>query len=104
MKTITVSDEYGNKYRLEYTKNTIVRMEKSGFSMDKFNEAPVMMITMLVQGAFMANHPSVKPETVEKIYDNLKNKEGFIKKLVEMYSEHAEKLVAEGNADWEANW
>lgn len=104
MKTITVSDEYGNKYRLEYTKNTIVRMEKSGFSMEKFNEAPVSMITMLFQGAFMANHPSVKAETVEKIYENLKDKEGLLKRLIEMYTEHADKLVEEGNAEWEANW
>lgn len=104
MKQITVADEYGNKYRLEFTKNTIIRIERSGFSMEKFNEAPVSMITSLVQGAFLANHPSVKPETVEKIYNSLKNKEEFIKKLIEMYSEHADKLVEEGNAEWEANW
>ena len=27
MKQITVADEYGNKYRLEFTKNTIIRIE-----------------------------------------------------------------------------
>lgn len=104
MKQITVSDEYGNKYRLEYTKNTIVRMERAGFSLGKFNESPVTMTTLLVQGAFAANHPSVKPATVDKIYDSLKNKEAFLEKLIEMYSEHSDKIVEEGNAEWEANW
>lgn len=104
MKQITVSDEYGNKYSLEYSKNTIIRMEKAGFNLDDIDKQPVMMTTLLVQGAFAKNHPSVKTETVDKIYDSLKNKELFLKKLVEMYNEHADELVAEGNADWEANW
>ena len=104
MKTITVSDEYGNKYRLEYTKNSIIRMEKAGFSLEKFNESPVTQTMLLVQGAFVANHSNTKPETIDKIYASLKNKEGFLKKLIEMYTEHSDKLVEEGNADWEANW
>ena len=104
MKQITVSDEYGNKYRLEYTKSTIIRMEKSGFSLDDFDKSPVTMTTMLVKGAFMANHPNTKDETIDKIYDSLKDKGTFLSKLIEMYAEHAEKLVAEGNAEWEANW
>ena len=105
MKTITVSDEYGNRYTLEYTKNSILRMEKAGFSIDDFDKYPVTMTNLLVQGAFVANHKNTKPETIEKIYDSLKNKEGFLKKLLEMYSEHADKVVDdEGNAEWEANW
>lgn len=104
MKQITVSDEYGNKYRLEYTKNTIMRMEKAGFSLEKFDESPVLQTSLLVSGAFVANHPSIKNETIDKIYASLKNKEDFLKKLIEMYTEHSDKLVEEGNADWEANW
>lgn len=104
MKSITVSDEYGNKYKLEFTKKTIIRMESAGFSIEDFDKMPVKQISLLVHGAFMANHPSVKEETVEKIYDSLKDKNGFLEKLAEMYAEHAEKLVEEGNADWVANW
>lgn len=104
MKQITVSDEYGNKYKLEYTKKTIIRMESQGFNLNEIDDAPVKQVTLLVHGAFMANHPSVKDETVEKIYANLKDKDAFLGKLAEMYAEHAEKLVEEGNAEWEANW
>ena len=104
MKQITVSDEYGNKYNLEYSKNTIMRMEKAGFNLDDFDKQPVLMTTLLVQGAFAKNHANTKVETIEKIYKSLKNKEGFLKKLVEMYNEHSDELVEEGNAEWEANF
>lgn len=104
MKSITVCDEYGNKYKLEFTKKSIIRMENAGFTLEDIEKAPVKQITLLVQGAFMANHPHVKEETIEKIYDSLKDKNKFLEKLAEMYNEHAEKLVEEGNADWVANW
>lgn len=104
MKTITVSDENGNKYTLEFTKNTIVAMERAGFSLDKFEEQPVLMTTLLVQGAFAKNHARVKNSTVERVFNSLKNKEAFIEKLVEMYLEQRDALVDEGNVEWEANF
>lgn len=104
MKQITVSDEYGNKYTLEYSKNTILSMERAGFSLDKFEEQPVRMTTLLIQGAFAKNHGRTKNETIDKIYGSLKNKESFLKKLVEMYVEQTDTLADEGNADWEANF
>lgn len=104
MKQITVSDEYGNKYTLEYSKNTILSMERAGFSLDKFEEQPVLMTTLLVQGAFAKNHGRCKNETIEKIFNSLKNKEEFLKKLVEMYVEQTDTLADEGNSEWEANF
>ena len=104
MKSITVSDENGNKYTLEFTKNTIVAMERVGFSLDKFEEQPVLMTTLLVQGAFAKNHARVKNSTIERVFNSLKNKEAFIEKLVEMYLEQRDALVDEGNVEWEANF
>lgn len=104
MKQITVKDEYDNKYSLEYSKSSILQMEKSGFSVDKMSESPVLMITMLYQGAFIKNHRNTKAETMDKIYASLNKKEEFIQKLLEMYNEQSDALVDEGNADWEANF
>jgi hypothetical protein len=104
MKQITVSDEYGNKYTLEYSKATIVSMEKAGFSLEKFEEQPVLMTTLLVQGAFAKNHPRAKNETIEKIYKSIKGKEAFLTKLVEMFVEQTDTLADEGEAEWEANF
>ena len=104
MKQLTVSDADGKKYTLEYSKNSIMHMERQGFNINELDSKPVMMITMLVQGAFLKNHSSIKAEKVEEIYESLKNKEGFLNKLMEMYREQGDELVDEGNADWEANW
>ena len=104
MKTITVSDENGKKYTLEFTKNVIVHMEKQGFNIDDFDKKPVLMTSMLVQGAFMANHSSTKYSKIEEIFKSLKNKKSFLEKLVEMYNEQSDELVDEGNVDWEANF
>ena len=104
MKQIVVSDEYGNKYTLEYSKSTIISMEKAGFSLEKFEDQPFLMTTLLVQGAFAKNHAKTKVETIENIYNSLKNKEDFLKKLVEMFVEQADSLTDEGNSEWEANF
>lgn len=103
-KTITVSDENGNKYTLRFTKRSIIRLEDAGFSIEDFDKAPVKSISLLVRGAFLANYPNIKDDVVDSIYASLKDKNGFLEKLAEMYAEHAEKLVEEGNADWVANW
>lgn len=104
MKAITLKDENGKQYTLEYTKSIIMQMERGGFSFEDFDRKPVLMTSMLVQGAFAKNHPSVKYEKIEKIYQSLKDKRAFLEKLTEMYNEHADELVDEGNAEWEANF
>ena len=79
-------------------------MERQGFNIDDFDKKPVLMATMLVQGAFIKNHSNIKYEKIESIYQSLNKKEDFLKKLLEMYNEQADELVDEGNAEWEANF
>ena len=104
MKAITLKDENGKVYTLEFTKAIIMHMERQGFNTDEFDAKPVLMATMLVQGAFMKNHPTMKADKIEKVYQPLKNKRAFLEKLLEMYNEQADELVDEGNAEWEANF
>lgn len=104
MKQITVSDANGKKYTLEFSKNTIMHMERQGFNLDEIDSKPVLQTTLLIYGAFLKNHSNLKQEKIDEIYSSLKNKEAFLKKLVEMYVEQGDELVDEGNADWEANW
>ena len=104
MKQITVSDENGKKYTLEFTKNSIIQLERAGFRANQFEEMPFMMTTLLVRGAFKAHHADLSNEKMDKIFESLENKNGLLEKLAEMYAEHAEKLVEEGNVGWESNW
>ena len=104
MKQITLKDANGKEYVLEYSKATIMHMERQGFVVEELSSKPVLMTTLLVYGAFAKNHANLKYDKIDEIYQNLKNKEDFLKKLMEMYNEQADELVDEGNSDWEANW
>lgn len=104
MKQVTVSDEKGKKYTLEFTKNSVIQLERAGFKVDQLESSPVTMMTLLVRGAFKANHADLSNEKIDEIYESLENKGQLLAKLAEMYAEHAEKLVSGGNVGWESNW
>ena len=104
MKQIVLKDENGKEYTLEYSKASIMHMERQGFNREEFGSKPVLTTTMLVQGAFVKNHSNIKYDKIEQIYKSLKYKEVFLQKLLEMYDEQSDELVEEGNAGWEANW
>jgi len=104
MKQITVKDEYGNKYDLCFTAKSVMLMEKRGFNINDIEGKPMTTINDLFTGAFLANHKNVTKEQIDKIYNGLKDKEGLLTKLVELYNEPLNGLIDEGNAEWEANW
>lgn len=108
-KTMTIKK--GDKvYTLEFTRKTISTMERQGFVAEEIEKRPVTMLPALFAGAFMAHHPSLKRETIDEIYEKLKDKVGLIGKLVEMYNEPIATLMAEpeegdeGNLSWTADW
>lgn len=98
----------GKKYTLEFTRATASTLEKNGFSINEFGDKLATMIPLLVKWAFAANHPNTKETTINKIYDGLSNKDGFVKALLGMYSETVYTLLSddeeenEGNPGWEA--
>lgn len=95
----------GKDYTLEFSRNVVSQMERRGFVIDDIDEKPVSVITDLFAGAFIVHHPSMKRNTVEKIYDNMRDKKGLLRALVAMYDESRESLMDdEGNADWTPNW
>lgn len=104
-KTINLTYE-GTAYTLEFTRKTIQTMEKNGFLISEITEKPMSTLPVLFAGAFLAHHRNVKSETIDDIFAALSDKEGFIEKLAEMYSEPIEALMDdfEGNLTWEANW
>lgn len=104
-KKITIP--YGNKtYTLEFTRKTASALERNGFVIGEIGEKPVTMIPMLFRGAFLANHSTVKNETVDKIYEGLRNRTALVEVLVEMYYDAYATLLDgdedadEGNPGW----
>lgn len=97
------------EYVLEYTRATVVNMEKKGFVASEIETKPMTVLPALFAGAFLANHRYVRPEIIEEIYSKMTNKQELIGKLAEMYNEPIMALVdepaeSEGNLDWTASW
>lgn len=99
----------GKDYILEFTRRTVVEMEKKGFIASDITEKPMTTLPALFAGAFLAHHRFVKEDVINDIYSKLTKKEELIGKLAEMYNEPILALVeepekAEGNLDWTATW
>ena len=108
MKSLIITHK-GESYTLEFTRRTVAAMEANGFVASEVGKFP-MSLLKLFSGAFEANHPKVKQQKREQIYDSLTNKTGLLEKLVEMYNEPIAALMEdpdgtdEGNATWTASW
>lgn len=107
MKQITF-DYQGKEYTLEYTRNSVRTMERRGFVADDITTKPMSVVPDLFAGAFLANHPQVKRDKIDKIYESLNGKNKLISALIEMYNDTIETLLDsgedEGNANWTPNW
>lgn len=93
----------GKTYTLEFTRKIVSSMERQGFNISELTDKPATMIPMLFHGAFLANHPNVKGETKEKIYDTLHSRTKLIEALAEMYVAAYETLLDESEEDDEGN-
>ncbi len=95
----------GKDYKLEYSRNSVRQMESQGFILDQIGDKPMLMIPLLVYGAFMKNHRGIKRDLVDEIYERIidktgeDEKEGFLQALLEMYSETVNTLTANGSVD-----
>ena len=100
----------GDKYCLEYTRETVKQMEREGFRSEDLLSKPMLTLPKLFSGAFKAHHKfGVKEKTIEEMFGLFTNKDALFEKLLEMYNEPMETLLDEpkdeGNAiAWEANF
>ena len=96
----------GKHYELGFTRNSIVAMERQGFNIEEISSKPMTMIPMFWQGAFVAYNKNIKRTLIDEIYENIRDKQGLIAALCEMYAEAINALTDEpeedkGNATWE---
>lgn len=96
----------GKDYTLEYTRNTVRQMERSGFVADDISSKPMTVLPDLFAGAFLANHAQLKRTKIDKIYSEMGNKKNLIAALTEMYNDTIETLLdePEKNVSWTPNW
>ena len=88
-------------YTLEYTRDSVKRLEASGFRIDEFMEKPMTNLELAFAGAFIKNHPRVSQTTIDDIFASCKDKTGLVSQLAIMIEECYESLLSEGNVTWE---
>lgn len=87
----------GKDYCLEYTRQTVKKMEDRGFVAARILEAPMSVLPELFAGAFMANHKYTDRKVIDAIFDKLQDKKQLVETLTQMYQEPIESLMADGD-------
>lgn len=100
--------EYDEKeYTLEFTRNSVKKMESRGFVFGEIETKPVTRIPELFAGAFLAHHNGVDRETIDKIYGAIEEKDSLIGALVEMYADTINTLMEKpekNGISWVKSW
>jgi len=95
----------GTDYTLEFTRDSVKKMEQKGFVITEVQERPMTMLPELFYGAFIAHHPYINKKLVtEMIFPQMKGRQALVAKLGEMYGETLNTLFdseeESGNVEW----
>lgn len=100
--TIEVTYE-NNVYRFGFTRASAQAAEREGFVAAQLGDKPALMVPMLVYHAATAYNKGIQRKTVEAIYEEIQDKDGFLAALMESYMEPVQTLIEnkeQGNATW----
>lgn len=101
-------DYNGKHYCLEYTRESVRRMEAAGYNPGEAGSKPLLETEQLWAGAFLAHHKAVSNTVIEKLFDQMKNKEKLLETLRTMVAETYKSMMGydeeeeSGNVDWTA--
>ncbi len=90
-----VFEHKGTNYTLEFTRDAVKQMERSGFSIENASSQPVSSLLILFKGAFIAHHPRTSQAVIDEIWENLGDKDGLFEALANLYNEPIEALMKE---------
>lgn len=104
--TKVVVESGGREYVLEFSRETVKRMEAQGFDVDSIASAPMTTIEALVVGAFEMHHQSMSRAARLQVWSDLGGKsgeDGLVAVLARLYMVPVNSLVAdptEATATW----
>lgn len=106
MSQITFENE-GKQYTLEYTLKTAAMAENDGFVLDMLGDKPARMIPLLFHWSFYRHHKGITKDMTAKIYKGIRDKNGLVRALADMYADAVNALIDvdeddgdQGNANW----
>lgn len=77
----------GQKYTLEYTRESIALMEKQGFEIAELTKKPMLMLPLAFEGLFYKNHKRINQSFINEVYNAFKDKEKLLQAIAEMLDE-----------------
>ena len=92
-KTLTLKDENGHAYTLEYNRRTAQLIEKQGFTLDALTSQPNTMIPLLVWGAFYTHNQKMNQDSAVGVYLLQNHKQDLISALADMYADTINTLI-----------
>jgi len=94
----------GNEYLLEFDRASVELLEKMGFNLNDFSGKFATMQPMLFRAAFIKNHKFEKGLNYDKMWAEVKDKQGLINALIDMVAETYQTLMGDENNEGNANW
>lgn len=88
VKPIILTDtENGDKYTLEFTKESVYYAQKfKDFNIDDVATKPMVAIPALFEYAFRAHHPNVSKQKIDKLFEGMGGMpSGMLERLMELY-------------------
>ena len=96
-KRIILKDINGSPYTLEFNRETVERMQRSGFVLD--TDRLFMSAKDLITGAFRMHHRKLSWEQIEPVWMCQNRRDELLKALAEMYMEPTLTLMGMENTE-----
>lgn len=97
-----IIDFEGVEYTIEYNKRSVIALEQQGFDLSTLRTAPMSQSSVLFAAGFRMHHKGIKPDLVDRIFENLPDKEGLFAELINLYNAPYAAFMDDsaGNATW----
>lgn len=96
-KQIILKDAVGNKYTLEFNRETVERMQRQGFVLD--TDKLYTSAKDLITGAFRMHHKKLEWPMIEAIWMAQNKRDELLKVLAEMFMEPTITLMGTDEAE-----
>lgn len=103
--TEIVFTDNGVQYTLGFDRASAMKAEKMfDLSLNEAMSGKSSAIQSLFYGAFIKNHPHIKPRTVQQLWEKLTDKQGLYEALVAMYGNTAGSVLEEPEEGKGISW
>jgi len=98
---VTLTDENGNEYTLEFNADTVRLAQKNGLNHEEIAIKPMVVIPDLFAYSFKMHHKALSPMVIDKLWRELTEDgipDGLIERLVQLYTKPMECLMSDGTS------